>query len=352
MIRMHASLTSLLAVLPLLATTLALGNPTASPGTPIVAPSCEAASDLDKTSASCGKCHRTIYEQWQGSRHAAAWTNQAFKDWMAEKSKPESCHKCHIPDSVLDIAPKQPKPREDRLEEGVGCASCHVLDGKVHGPHGKSCDAHESVKSKLFDAGSIDLCQSCHRVAPKPVISLGKDFEKSDLAKEGKNCRTCHMPDFEGHATFDEQSGEPIGEKRKIKSHAFVGASHKEMTAKAFELKAQKTEKGWKLSLHNLCGHRLPGLELRRYTLRFSLVDAASKELSHKEAVISEDEPIKLGASIDVELTSAEAAQHASVKIHHSWQAKPKGPWEDKGLVYEATLPLGVDKAPNSKKDG
>lgn len=346
MIRMHAPSLTLFTLVPLLSAAWLL-----APATPssVGADEPKIATHhlgLDESSASCGKCHKTIYDQWKTSRHAAAWTNQPYKDWMAKKSKPESCHKCHIPSSILDIAPKQPKPREERLDEGVGCASCHVLDGKVHGPHGTQCEAHENVKSKLFESGSVDLCQSCHRVAPKPVISLGKDFEKSDFPAQGKNCRSCHMPEFDGHATFDDKTGEPLGEKRKVKSHAFVGASHEEMTAKAFELKVAKSADGVKLSLQNLAGHRLPGLELRRYDVRFALVDKDGKELTGKDGVISEEEPIKVGTSIDVDLPAQEGAVAARVRLQHFWQAAPKGKWDDKGLALELTKDL------SAKKDG
>lgn len=301
---------------------------------------CAAQDSLDLKSASCGKCHKTIYEQWLGSRHAAAWTNQPFKDWMSKKKKPQSCHKCHIPQSVIDIAPKQPKPRTDRLEEGVGCASCHVSGNKVHGPTGKECDAHTNVKSELFGAANVSLCQSCHRVAPKPVISLGKDFERAKLLEKGKNCRECHMPEFEGHSSFDPETGEAIGEKRKMRSHSFLGASHREMTAKAFKLAVKKTDEGFAMSISNECGHRLPGLTLRKYELRFALVDAKGEEVTGKDHTITTKKPLKLGKTIDITLPASANATAARVRFVHHWQAKPKGPWANKGQVLELNAKL------------
>lgn len=332
--------TLLLPLLPaaVLIASLALGDTDTTIPSPAAAASAittPQGAALDLTSASCGKCHKTIYEQWKGSRHAHAWTNQPYKDWMAAKKKPESCHKCHIPQSVLGVAPKQPKPREDRLEEGVGCASCHVQDGKVHGPHGTPCDAHENVKSPLYAASTVDLCQSCHRVTPKPVISLGKDFERSGLAEEGKNCRSCHMPEFEGHSAFDEVTGKPVGEKRKLKSHAFVGASHEEMTAKAFKLLIAPAEGGYELKITNECGHRLPGLACRKYKMRFALVDSKGVELVGTDHEMTSKKSLKLGATIDKTLAHAEGAVSARVRFTHFFQPKPKGPWEDRGQVLE-----------------
>lgn len=328
-----------LALLPLIPTMVLLGARADTGPTNADDPAPKRAA-LDLRSESCGKCHKTIYEQWKESRHAHAWTNQPFKDWRAKKRKPESCNKCHIPQPVLDTAPKQPTEREDRLDEGVGCASCHVMNDKVHGPYGKECDAHTNVKSPLFAASNVDLCQSCHRVAPKPVISLGKDFERSDLLKQGKNCRGCHMPEFEGHSAFDEKTGKPIGEKRKLKSHAFIGASHEEMTKKAFGLEVEKTEAGYTLHVTNECGHRLPGLTLRRYELRYALTDAKGKELVGADAEITTKKSLKLDKKLSVDLAAAEGATMARVRFTHFWQPKPKGPWQDKGQVLELTAPL------------
>lgn len=341
----NAALAAAATALVLSVVSLALGqNHTTAPDDASAAHAVEAerlqGKALDLTSASCGKCHKTIYEQWSKSRHAHAWTNQPFKDWMAKKKKPASCHKCHIPQSVLAIAPKQPKPRTDRLDEGVGCASCHVLDGKVHGPHGKDCDAHKNVKSPLFAKANAALCQSCHRVAPKPVISLGKDFERSDLSKQGKNCRGCHMKEFVGHSAFDPESGEPVGEKRKLLGHGFTGASHTEMTAKAFKLAVKRNADGILLSISNECGHRLPGLTLRKYELRFSLVDAKGKEVAGKDHTITTKKPIKLGKTINITLPAEAGAAKAKVVFTHHWQAKPKGPRENKGKVLELNAAL------------
>ena len=297
------------------------------------------------SSESCGKCHKEIYEQWKSSLHAQAWTSPTFQAWTKTKKKPDSCYRCHAPQPVLGVAPKRPKTRDDRREEGIGCVDCHVLDGKTHGPHGgRPCNGQQTAKHALFGKGAagVDLCQSCHRITPKPVISLGKDFEKAKLAEKGKSCKQCHMPEVEGVIAYDPETGKPSAKKRKFRSHVFQGASHKDMVAKAFKLTVAKKDGKIVASVSNETGHRLPGLTLRQFKLRFELVDAKGKALGGgKEAMITSKKPIKVESSLEVELDANADAKKLRMSIEHLWQSKPKGPYKSTGTVFEDSKPIG-----------
>ena len=295
------------------------------------------------SSESCGKCHKEIYEQWKSSLHAQAWTSPTFQAWTKTKKKPDSCYRCHAPEPVLGTAPKRPKTRADQRDEGVGCATCHILDGKTHGPKGgRPCNGQETKQHALFGGGAkgVDLCQSCHRVTPKPVISLGKDFEKAKLAAKGKSCKQCHMPEVEGVIAIDPATGKPTAPKRKFRSHVFRGASDKEMVAKALKLAVSKKDGKIVASVSNETGHRLPGLTLREFKLHFELVDAKGKALASKDAMITSKKPIKVESSIKVEFDAAEGAAKVKLSVEHFWQSKPKGPHKSTGRVFEDSKPI------------
>ena len=88
------------------------------------------------TSAECGSCHRTEFEEWAGSLHAAAdrdlvyeATVEANVDLLrhgAEQGR--FCEGCHAPGEMLAgrvtrhvaVAPA------DALTEGVSCIACHT----------------------------------------------------------------------------------------------------------------------------------------------------------------------------------------------------------------------------------
>ena len=291
---------------------------------------------MDVSAAACGKCHKKIYEQWKQSLHSQAWTSEVYQAWTKTKSKPQSCYRCHIPMSVIPGAPKRPAARKTHLDEGVGCASCHVHAGQVWGPHGLQCK-HPTKKSKLHREG-IQLCQSCHRVTPKPVISIGKDFEKAGLAAKGKSCTGCHMPEYEDHVAWDPNTGEPVGKKRKLLSHRFQGRTNPEQIAKAFEF--HRHEKGGKLTLRleNKAGHRLPGLTLRSYTVKFEVVDGTGKVVASQDAVISADKRqfLMLGESRTAEFPAPAKPFKARVTVRHHWKKMKKDKPQETGVVFKA----------------
>jgi hypothetical protein len=290
---------------------------------------------LDLSAKSCGECHTEIHAEWKESAHARSWIDPIYQAHIKEKTKPEACHDCHIPQSVLPVAPKRVKPRQELLDDGVSCASCHVHEGKVHGPYGAKTDAHPSVKSDLFTGNSVDLCQTCHRVAPKPVISLGLDFENAKLADQGKSCKGCHMPEVERHLSVDPKTGKPAGDKRQGRVHRFLGPDHKEMAAKAFELKSEEKNGKLVLSLANLAGHRLPGLTLRSYDVTFEVLDAAGKVLASKEGKIDEKNPLRELTSLIVEIDKPAGAAKSKVSVHYKFSPE-KGKVEDRGVVFTA----------------
>ena len=124
----YLSITALVA-LPLLT---ALGSgPEASNAVAAYPAAPETLADLiaqgqgPEAASTCGNCHTEIYAEWKGHKHAGAWTDEIYQAAIAAKTRPEICHNCHIPNSVLDRLGSRPRVRDKHLDEGVTCVACH-----------------------------------------------------------------------------------------------------------------------------------------------------------------------------------------------------------------------------------
>lgn len=263
--------------------TLALASLTvADPTAPDLVSACQLTSGDEDTAASCGACHKAIHDEWKGRAHNNAWVDPLYRKWLegrSEKSQ-KSCARCHVPVSLLAEPGKKPAMREDNLDEGITCVSCHKHDGKIHGPFGAETDAHPSVKNELHTPqGSVQLCNSCHKTAPSPVLPIGKDYEKSYASKDRKTCVECHMPEVKRAIANDPKTGEPSGPVREGRSHGALGAGDAEFCASAFEVSAKKADGQLIISVENKAGHFVPGLYIRRFEFHVTQLDADGQEL-------------------------------------------------------------------------
>lgn len=298
------------------------------------------AQGLDASTASCATCHSEIHREWRSGAHAGAWVNPIYRNWIKTKKRPKSCHSCHIPTGALAKAPRKPKARTDDLDDGVHCATCHVLEGRVHGPFGAETDAHKSQKSELFGPTSIDLCLSCHNRPPSPNLPLGRDFTGAKLQAKGKSCKGCHMPEVERHMAIDPDTGKPAGPKRKGRSHRLLGPSDPEFLAKAFSFSVQ-VPKGTDGTSHTLvlaneAGHRIPGIKIRSFLARFEALDGAGKTLWSKEERIHAKNPILVLEKRSLSVDAPEGTKRFRVRIRHLFKETKAGEWKDLGLAYEA----------------
>ncbi|MFQ5503849.1 MAG: cytochrome c3 family protein [Planctomycetota bacterium] len=295
---------------------------------------------LDESTASCATCHREIHREWKAGAHAGAWLNPIYRNWIKTKKRPKSCHSCHIPAGVLASAPRKPKARAEDLDEGVRCATCHVLDGKVQGPFGAETDAHPSQKSELFGPTSIDLCLSCHNRPPSPNLPLGRDFTGAKLRAKGKSCKGCHMPETERHMAIDPATGKPVGPKRKGRSHRPLGPSDPEFLVKAFSFSvlAPRGTDGASttLVLANKAGHRIPGIKIRSFLARFDALDEGGRTLWSKEERIDAKNPILVLEKRSVSVDAPEGTVSFRLRIRHLFKETKTGEWQDLGLAYEA----------------
>ena len=175
-------------------------------------PFSHASTDLplsEQLSGSCAACHSDIFEQWTHDPHRSGITSQKLlKEWSAHNSTPE-CQNCHLPlfgqqpmvsPTFVSGDPTQPIPipnpnfKPNLYVESVGCASCHIRDGKIVGQTSTSAP-HTIVHSNSLSQSIA--CHSCHQGQPAgyadPIYNTYAEWESSSFAKAGVQCQDCHM---------------------------------------------------------------------------------------------------------------------------------------------------------------
>ena len=274
------------------------------------------AADSD-SAASCGKCHVAVFNEWKGKAHSHAWTNPVYQNAIKNKKRPQSCHACHTPDQVLERVGRKPKTRDDILEEGVTCVSCHKLgEEEIHGPFGAETEAHTSKKSPHFTLeGSNGLCASCHSTKIGPVVPVGRDYTRAEgpKGKEKKSCVECHMPEVERHLAIDPETKKPVGPKRKNRRHGMLGPDDAEFCATAFSFESRKDGAEIVLEVENKAAHRVPGLTLRKFVFTAQQLDGADKEVGKGEAEITGEDYLQIFETREFRFPAAPTA--AALKI-------------------------------------
>jgi hypothetical protein len=226
----------------------------------------------------CRSCHAEQLDAWSQSFHARSLTSEGFLrtfpqylDFVGEQAQedpqaPMACFNCHAP--LLKNADPQvirqvtalvlaKKTKElDGFE--VGCIACHaegkgVFSGSIRNP--KDNPFHSSQFSPSYKDASF--CATCHTWAPGsvPCSDVYSDWKKSNAAKEGRTCQSCHMPEKSGIAGAG-------GPPRTIKSHTFGGGRSAAVLqqAVAIGLKAAFRENRLEVNatVRNLAPHRVP----------------------------------------------------------------------------------------------
>jgi hypothetical protein len=124
----------------------------------------------------CQTCHSDNYDEWDGTAHSKAFTDEAFQsEWQAQGS-PSECLECHTTgydDTSGEYA-----------FEGVTCESCH-----------------EAGLLMVKNTAS-ELCGSCH------TGEYGKEkfakFQEGIHSDSGVKCIDCHM--YENNHRFEIES--------------------------------------------------------------------------------------------------------------------------------------------------
>ena len=229
------------------------------------------------SSASCARCHKEIYDQWNSSaHHFASFNNQWYRksiEYMQDTigtGPSKWCAGCH--DHAVLFAGKFDTPIKQQIntpeaQAGLGCVSCHAIahvkssmgqaDFKIEYPsihaladsdnrllqwgHDMLTYAKPELHSRAFmkpfmRENSAEYCASCHKVhLDKPVNSYRwfrgfndyDNWQASGVSGQGarafyypdqsKKCADCHMPLIEAR--------DPAAKNGKVRSHRFPGAN-------------------------------------------------------------------------------------------------------------------------------
>ncbi len=124
----------------------------------------------------CQVCHADNYDEWDGTPHSNAFTDEVFQSEWQSQGSPSECLECHT--TGYDSA------SGEYAFEGVTCESCHGAGLKM-----------------AIDTSS-ELCGSCH------TGEYGKDkfalFQEGSHSSSGVKCIDCHM--HEDNHRFEVES--------------------------------------------------------------------------------------------------------------------------------------------------
>ena len=162
----------------------------------------KSAAEVLALNARCESCHAEIAAEWHDSFHARAYTNRAFQRALAIEPLP-FCKGCHAPEA-------NPNGKADvRLTNlGIGCVSCHVIDGAVLAKQGgRTCAGQPALQLAQF--GGPAACVNCHQFAfPGETLASGVAPMQSTIIEHAAGnfarvpCAGCHMPTTaNGHAS-------------------------------------------------------------------------------------------------------------------------------------------------------
>jgi hypothetical protein len=155
-----------------------------------------------KGTSNCKMCHNKAktgqqYKIWSENAHAKAYETLASEEskkiakekGIADPQKAAECLKCHVTASGVDAKLIEKK---HKVEDGVGCESCHGAGG----------DYYKSKVMKDIAAGKVD----------GPSVGL--------IAPTEKVCVTCHndqSPTFKGfdYKKFSAKIAHPVADLSK-----------------------------------------------------------------------------------------------------------------------------------------
>jgi tetratricopeptide (TPR) repeat protein len=229
------------------------------------------------TSATCGRCHRDIYDQWNSSaHHFSSFNNQWYRksiEYMQDVvgTKPSKwCAGCH--DHAVFFNGRFDRPIREQIDTpeaqaGLACTSCHAIT-RVNGTMGQGDfvveypplhdlavsenpvlsfvhdrllyidpQPHRETFLKPFHREQTpEFCSSCHKVhLDVPVNSYRwfrgfndyDNWQASGVSGEGarsfyypaksQKCADCHMPLV--------KSNDPAAKNGFVKSHRFAAAN-------------------------------------------------------------------------------------------------------------------------------
>jgi hypothetical protein len=242
--------------------------------------------------SNCIACHIDITKQWKQSTHSTAQRNPIYQEKITEHANSSLCTQCHaplqlqhhrLPASYVDGDPLKPvfedNPNWDAVlaSESVGCASCHIRDGKILGVDPSPDAPHEVTVSD--ELSSSQACIGCHQFSwdelPFPMYNTYEEWTKSPQAAVNIQCQDCHMPPTATSNAFTT----PLQS-----SHHFSQTATQAFSI-AVDLPSPVLTRAKDIPIHiqlrNVgAGHAIPtGNPWKQYRLVLSIVDKRGKDV-------------------------------------------------------------------------
>lgn len=182
-----------------------------------------------KAPVQCGKCHETIYGQWEGSKHASSWSNPIFQASFRLASEDTDgatevfCASCHAP--IAALRGEVPFAVDgmglsDVAARGVSCDFCHTMSGAAELCNGGFISSpgslqrgpftDEELREAMEGGTEIDhenqfsafhtkseFCAVCHElihpITGAPISVAYSEWKLSPYRTRGIECQNCHM---------------------------------------------------------------------------------------------------------------------------------------------------------------
>jgi hypothetical protein len=268
----------------------------------------------------CTTCHSDVLAEWASTAHAISWLDEAYREALTEKSRPQTCWSCHTPKPLLGNGlSARAEARSELQDLGISCTSCHsAADGAVLGPAGRASSAHTARASDFMtEKSSSALCSVCHSTNIGPVVGIAKDFESSKQQERGRSCIGCHMQSLERKPA----QGAPDGAAAyKGRSHAIQTPRDPAFLARAFEITLAVDGKRSLITIKNLAGHRVPGLIGRSVEFQAEVLDAQGQKLASGELAFDAQRYLPVDQSAQIPL-GAVGAKVRIVGLHRDPRA-------------------------------
>lgn len=224
-----------------------------------------ARTSTEHTSESCGRCHVEIAEEWARSRHHGSFDDPIFgAEWGSTRDP--WCVGCH--------APLARDADDVRVHEGVGCASCHVVDGVVvtAEPSGRARHETRADPSLATEA----LCARCHQFGfpHAPEIPMQDTVREWRASGSTRTCVDCHARTADG--AF---------------SHEFAGMRDPSLASRAIAVDASAVpgvrSTRVTIRLRSRAGHAVPTGDLFRRLVVSAWIENVPR--SRRSAVLSRE---------------------------------------------------------------
>lgn len=150
----------------------------------------------------CRACHAAVWEEWEQSYHARAWTDPNVQAAFRHFGYDRKCLSCHASEPVLAIGLAPPVLREANLDSGVDCLTCHALPDRSGVAARRTLPEApcRPIAQPLLTAS--EHCSTCH-------VAIYKDWHASRYRQAGQSCQDCHMP--------------PVASRQGGRSHLCLG---------------------------------------------------------------------------------------------------------------------------------